>query len=720
MGILKKVLCATVASLSLLSAIPVSVVADNTVYFTENNVVKAASSSVSIETLEKTRQEQLDADLNEIASLPKDIFNLNYGPANVRSVIKKLHGLFGTDLYLWLADLYDPDLAPDHSKYASYAGYSGEGDTDYIKIGGFYYSNSARDTAGYLPDLESTAQVLSFLDGSGMEGVDNNVLGEVIPEAAKAQMYHFAMSMKSGSYYYHPQWGTSITDSRRGRDQGWGNDIVNAFGSSVASTSCDLTEPLSIPVEFAVSKVTAASKVVAAADTEYDYSYNTSASANPYASFSTSSWTALKKYVDYMLFNKKDSYNMGNNINANVSTIQNNGLRAPLVEYLTILQNEYFQNGFFETEVTYQACNGVMKICGIFGGNYGKYPNIDLALDGVIDIMKSEVDSSGNLTAAAKQELETVAYTYNQWYILYKLVGQTTTAQKAQVASILKNNAHTLIDATYQKLLIFKKSDGGFSYNPNYSSATSQSAPVAVPFTAESDVNATVLATSTIRYLYRVYQLYNDYSSAFDIPLLYTTSDGAYFKSLINAKINPDMPPVCTNHTFTDQVFKPTCTENGYTLHSCDCGYSYIDSKVDALGHSCKTKVVPPTCIEQGYTELRCDCGYSYRINYTEPTGHRFRYTVEEPTCTNGGKTVGECRDCHIITITDETEPLGHDYVDGVCQNCNDGATTTPDTPAQPAPEKPNTIRRRMTFAEAIAAFFKAIGDFFRDLFGIK
>ena len=257
MGILKKVLCAAVASLSLLSAIPVSSVADNTVNFTENNVVKAASSSVSIETLEKIRQEQLDADLDEIASLPKDIFNLNYAPANVRSVIKKLHSLFGTDLYIWLADLYDPDLAPDHTKYASYAGYSGEGDTDYIKIGGFYYSNSARDTAGYLPDLESTAQVLSFLDGSGMEGVDNNVLGEVIPEAAKAQMYHFAMSMKSGSYYYHPQWGTSITDSRRGRDQGWGNDIVNAFGSYVASTSCDLTEPLSTPVEFAVSKVTA-------------------------------------------------------------------------------------------------------------------------------------------------------------------------------------------------------------------------------------------------------------------------------------------------------------------------------------------------------------------------------------------------------------------------------------------------------------------------------
>ena len=130
-------------------------------------------------------------------------------------------------------------------------------------------------------------------------------------------------TLKSGSYYYHPQWGTSITSSRRGRDQGWGNDIVEAFGSYATAASCDIAEPLSTSVEFAVYKITADSKVVAAANTDYDYSYNTTPSANPYAGFTTSSWAGLKKYVDYMLFNKKDSYEMGNNISSNVSQIQN-------------------------------------------------------------------------------------------------------------------------------------------------------------------------------------------------------------------------------------------------------------------------------------------------------------------------------------------------------------------------------------------------------------
>ena len=727
MGIFKKALCSALASLTLLSTAPVAISADTTVDFTENNILSATrQTSVNEAALESNREAQLEADLKVIASLPKDIFNLNYAPANVSASIKRLHSLFGTDLYVWLADLYDADLAPDNSKFATYAGYSGEGDTDYIKIGGFYYSTSAKNGTNtlYLPDLESTAQILSFLDSSGFEGASDKVLGEIFPEEAKEQMYHFAMSMKSADgYYYHPQWGTSITSSRKGRDQGWGNDIINAFGSSVTAASCDITDPLSTSVEFAVSKVTAASKVVAAANTKYDYSYNTTPSANPKVSFDASSWTSLKKYVDYMLFNVKNSYDMGNNISSNVSQIQNNGLRAPLVEYLTILQNEYFKNGFFETEVSYNACNGVMKICGIFGGNYGKYPNVDLALSGVINIMKGEIDSNGNLTQAAKNATDSIAFTYNQWYILYKLVGQTSESQKALIANILKNNAHTLIDVAYQKLLLFKKSDGGFSYNQEYSSATSQGSLVAVPLQAESDVNATVLAASPIRYIYRVYQLYNDYENAFDIPLLYTVQDGVYFKSLINAKVNPDMPPVCSNHSFTNQVFEPTCTAKGYTLHSCDCGYSYIDSKVDAYGHSCKTKVVRATCLEQGYYLNYCDCGYSYKTNYTEPTGHNFKYTVTEPTCESGGKTVGQCVDCNMITIGEETEALGHDYVDGVCQNCNDGASDSAgdvEQGTQQSPEKPKTVRRRLTFGEAIARFFSAIGRFLAKLFGIK
>ena len=38
-------------------------------------------------------------------------------------------------------------------------------------------------------------------------------------------------------------------------------------------------------------------------------------------------------------------------------------------------------------------------------------------------------------------------------------------------------------------------------------------------------------------------------------------------------------------HTFTDTVAEPTCVKAGYTLHECDCGYSYTDNETAALGH---------------------------------------------------------------------------------------------------------------------------------------
>ncbi len=42
------------------------------------------------------------------------------------------------------------------------------------------------------------------------------------------------------------------------------------------------------------------------------------------------------------------------------------------------------------------------------------------------------------------------------------------------------------------------------------------------------------------------------------------------------------------DHTYTDTVVAPTCTEAGYTLHECECGYSYTDTEVEALGHDFK------------------------------------------------------------------------------------------------------------------------------------
>ena len=54
-------------------------------------------------------------------------------------------------------------------------------------------------------------------------------------------------------------------------------------------------------------------------------------------------------------------------------------------------------------------------------------------------------------------------------------------------------------------------------------------------------------------------------------------------------------------HSYKTTVVKPTCTEDGYTLHECSCGDSYKDNEVPATGH------------EMGYWTVRNvkECSYS-------------------------------------------------------------------------------------------------------------
>ena len=67
-------------------------------------------------------------------------------------------------------------------------------------------------------------------------------------------------------------------------------------------------------------------------------------------------------------------------------------------------------------------------------------------------------------------------------------------------------------------------------------------------------------------------------------------------------------------HKYKTTVVKPTCTEDGYTLHTCSCGDSYKDNEVPATGHELDTwtlrTVKAPTYTEPGIHERQClNCG---------------------------------------------------------------------------------------------------------------
>ena len=153
-------------------------------------------------------------------------------------------------------------------------------------------------------------------------------------------------------------------------------------------------------------------------------------------------------------------------------------------------------------------------------------------------------------------------------------------------------------------------------------------------------------------------------------------------------------------HSYTAVVTPPTCTEKGYTTHTCSCGDSYVDTYVDALGHAwdngkvtkpatetetgvktftctrcgeTKTEVIPalshehsykavvtdPTCTAKGYTTHTCSCGDSYVDTYVDALGHAWDKgkVTKEPTETETGVKTFVCTRCGATKT--ETIPAG-------------------------------------------------------------
>jgi len=115
-------------------------------------------------------------------------------------------GFDGTRICEWMAGLWD----------------SGRG--------GFYYSDSARDSDGFLPDLESTSQVLAFLQCNHATE-DRNAL---LPNEIKRRIIDFVNGMQSeeDGYFYHPQWPQGkdkLQTDRYGRDLNSATGLLNAL-----------------------------------------------------------------------------------------------------------------------------------------------------------------------------------------------------------------------------------------------------------------------------------------------------------------------------------------------------------------------------------------------------------------------------------------------------------------------------------------------------------
>ena len=118
---------------------------------------------------------------------------------------------------------------------------------------------------------------------------------------------------------------------------------------------------------------------------------------------------------------------------------------------------------------------------------------------------------------------------------------------------------------------------------------------------------------------------------------------------------DPDYNPE-PEYTYTVSVVEPTCTEQGYTLHTCneDASKTYKDNYTAALGHDWDGANLGATCRR---------CGTPLFV---------FDHTVDA-TCQDGGYDVYvSVADPSQTRMTNFTDPIDHIYENGFCIMCGE------------------------------------------------
>lgn len=416
-----------------------------------------------------------DLELKPKWDIAENELNKKYHNAKeILEALKLLYTLFNGDSVIWLANLYDH------------------------KTGGFYYSNSGRDNDGFLPDLESTAQALSFIRGSGMVADFNRDVKTAMPEWFGKDIVAFAKGLQDpqNGYFYHPQWGKEKTDknlARRGRDLFQAQRIFEIFRSAPT---------YDMPSGICGDGITADGRSVNPhIGTISTNCGATESKAEPPVADNLKSKEKFLNYLSELDINK-DPYYYGNLLESQSSqivardkTLELQGadyrLCDILEEWLTSHQNTDTGSWRLDNIVNYDAINGILKITGTYTRINKKVPFAEKALASAIE------------ATLLNDDIRHVCDVLNPWYSITLLLNNvknysTDSLDIEPLMKRLADKAPEAILATKKKLEKLLRNDGSFGYMPERTAPCSQWMPVALDNTKEGDVNATYIANLCI------------------------------------------------------------------------------------------------------------------------------------------------------------------------------------------------------------------------------
>ena len=426
---------------------------------------------------------------------------------SIVEAFKDHYRLYSDDVISWVANLYEP--------YVCFC--EGGVCTGSEKCGGkaFYYSNAARDNYGFLPDVESTIQVLEFMSNTGM--LDQYYGGsyvKALPESMREGITHFVKSLQDkDGWFYHPQWDREfLTTNRRSRDLVWCEKWLKGVGikpyydtpNGLEGESSNSFVSYSLPLRMS-SSVIAASKVISASSAEV-----------PSHLLTKESLIAYLNGLDI----RNNSYSVGNLLTTQTGqfTARDRTLAAQganwrtldvITDWLTETQNpktgtwDYKEPGD-EGYSDYFGVNGVLKIYGLFSTAGRVFPCWEEAIQSAVRAIRSA------------EEIGAIVDMYNGFWTVSGLASNVRAfapggAAKADaINKMMLESAPEFIRIATRKIAGFKKPDGSFSYGRKYSSLESQGMVVTLPNQVEGDVNGNGIAINGVtEHLYSSFGLSN-------------------------------------------------------------------------------------------------------------------------------------------------------------------------------------------------------------------
>lgn len=468
----------------------------------------------------------------------------------VADAMRSYYSMFDEKLVDWSAHLYDKGH------------------------GAYYTCSIGRDTEGYLPDVESTVQMLRFIDDSGMLRHVGGTWKKAFPEWMHHQMVYYAKSLQDeNGFFYYSSWAKETADeliSRRARDLGWCTSLITELGEKPMydapnGTKGGGTDPNEYWASLNTSELPPAGAVALYEERcreDAAMSKEAKAAAIARSGASTAylkSHTAFVDYLDERLIPgmKSNPYFYGNEVGETYQQVrewtktlgkyeykEEDGERYRAFDGMTlsdILIHELDEGINPETglwgEVTPQRptgkeflfTNGFMKGMAAYNGLKYPYPAkyLKTVANTLMDSLLGDEPSTGN-----------VCEVYNTWVSVCRLRDNlqyvADEEAKAEVMNtlndILIEKAPEAILNSYEKIKGYRTHDGGMSHSYYLGTHEHQGMPIStVQREKFADVDATCIACGITRNMFSALGLTK-------VPLFMTADYMRYINILENLK----------------------------------------------------------------------------------------------------------------------------------------------------------------------------------------